>query len=124
MPSRKNNRRYHSINKPTTSSVYDVERRMTIAVIIIILLMFAFTPFIIIYNNDNNNTNKSESYKGSNNGIDAVISNSNSDILTTPSQSTVEQMKNNEINSIVTNHIGKATKDIINDSIYHLRLHN
>ena len=108
-------------------NVYDMEYRVAIFVLIVILLMFAITPFVILYTSSSksstSSSNSSTTMINNNDGgtnqmsaMDTVISNSNSDILTSPSPTT------NKIEDIVSNHIGKATHDILNDSLQRLRL--
>ena len=103
------------------SSIYSIEKRLTIALLVIILLMFAFTPFVIIFNRRNNEKgingaellgsvsdgqiNKSFEYNDQKTSetINRTLSSSNSDILTSSKpilNNVVDAAKSSTINAI------------------------
>ena len=97
------------------SSIYSIERRLTITLLIIILLMFAFTPFVIIFNRNNderkiNDTMNEQFDKNSDYNtrltsetINQALSSSNSDILTSSKpilNNVVDAAKSSTINAI------------------------
>ena len=103
------------------SSIYSIEKRLTIVLLVIILLMFAFTPFVIIFNrrNNENGIDSTELLGGINNEhanknfefndqktsevINQTLSSSNSDILTSSKpilNNVVDAAKSSTINAI------------------------
>ena len=94
------------------TSIYSIEKRLTILLMIVILLMFAFTPFILVFNRNNNEKQKNDLITGINNEsnqsatsetVIQTLSSSNSDILTSSKpilNNVVDAAKASTINTI------------------------